>query len=128
MSQTTTKADPSTIAIGDLMTYLIHTDRNVYEVVAVEGGGKKLTLRACRMTLLNGADSGEPDALKVFPGGFAAHTTGVQRWSVEPDPDGHEVVVTYRPAVGRWKVLGNPTRGRGCHFTPGSRPFRDFNY
>jgi hypothetical protein len=63
--------------------------------------------------LLNGFDSGEPDALTVSIGGFAAHVTGEQRYEFSPG-NGPELLFTARKG-GRVVMAGcaDTTLGRG---------------
>lgn len=125
---TSPSPSPAPVSIGDLFTYTVHTDRTVYEVVRITAAGRKIVLRRCRQTLLNGANSGEPDALVMIPGGFAAHTTGTQRWEVESDPEGEEMTATYREKIGCWKPVGSATKTPGFRIRPGSSPHYDFNF
>jgi hypothetical protein len=114
--------------VGEGATKHLYSDSHAYTVERVSPSGKTAWIRRDKATLLNGPDSGEPDALKVYPGGFAAHTTGVQRYRYEPDPDGKLVKVTRRQN-GRWKVSGWPTRSPGGVVTFGHRrEHYDYNF
>ena len=75
-----------TFQIGDGVTEVLHCDLRPYTVIGV--GKATLTLQADKCQLLNGPESEEADAIKQFMGGFWAHTTGEQRYSIEPDPNG----------------------------------------
>lgn len=77
----------------------------------IERTATRITVRTDTATLLNGPDSGEPDALTFTPGGFCGHTSGVQRWEHTPDPDGVIYMYTLRKN-GRWVLLGAPANGR----------------
>ena len=84
-----------------------------------------------KVNLLNGPSSGEPDALVSYPGGFAAHIEGVQRWSIEPDPNGKTVEVSRRRMKNGdyvWVEVGHPTKG-GNRVVFGRRAEHyDFNF
>jgi hypothetical protein len=97
--------------VGDGATVHGYSDSRSYTVIAVSKGGKKITLQRDRVKLLNGADSGEPDALKVYPGGFAAHTEGRQRWDTQPDSNGPVTAATLRKD-GHWRQSGCTDSGR----------------
>ena len=81
------------LEVGDGVTISGWSDSDVYTVVSVSKSGNSAVVREDKSTLLNGVNSGEPDALKFYPGGFAGHTTGTQRWRHEPDPDGQDLAV-----------------------------------
>jgi hypothetical protein len=123
-----TATKPPPVAPGDFVTYTIWTDRVVYEVLEVKANGKTLELREAAARLLNGPNSGEPDALHFSPGGFFGHTSGAQRWEVKPDRDGQRLRVTWRPAIGAWKPVGIRTSSPGCRIRPGAHPHHDFNF
>jgi hypothetical protein len=84
--------------VGEGVTVCRWSDRDAATIVAVTPSGKSFDIQLDNATLLNGANSGEPDALKMAAGGFAGHTTGVQRWKCEPAPEGpvHRVRLTKR--------------------------------
>lgn len=123
----TLPALPPVVQAGGRVTALHYSDRTVHEILEVRTGGEFLLVRACKGTLLNGARSGEPDALVQTPGGFAAHTSGVQRWDVQPDPDGMERVLSWRPGIKAWVEAGLPTRDSTV-YVPGSSWYHDFNF
>lgn len=77
---------PNPYKVGDGATLCGYSDRYAYTVIAVTP--QSITLQRDRTTLLNGFDSGEPDALVCFPGGFAGHVEGTQRYAYERDPNG----------------------------------------
>lgn len=144
------------LKVGDPVTHTIHTDSRAHDVVKVSKNGRTVWARECNQKLLNGANSGEPDALTFTPGGFSGHTDGVQRWEVTPNPEGHVAKFTARPiqrreyvrdeatgllkrdAAGRfvetlvtewrWKLAGHPTTCPGNTLTRGHRPHYDFNF
>ena len=81
----TTLANP--FQIGDGVTLCGYSDRAAYTVIAVTA--KSITVQRDKATLLNGFESGEKDALQFSPGGFVGHTSGIQRYSYETNPEGH---------------------------------------
>jgi hypothetical protein len=117
--------------VGMGATMGMFSDSHAYTVSRVAPNGKTFWMRADKATLLNGATSGEPDALKVYPGGFCAHVEGTQRWACEPDPTSPEVKVTLRDLGTRkvWKKSGFPTRSPGYVVNLGVRcPHFDYNF
>lgn len=72
--------------VGDGVTLCFYSDRDAYTVIAVTA--KTITIQRDKATLLNGFESGEPDALQFSPGGFCGHTSGQQRYSYERDEKG----------------------------------------
>lgn len=119
---------PATVQVGQAVTHTLWTDSNVYHVVEVQKNGRTLVLREAKATLLNGANSGEADALHFSPGGFCGHTSGVQRWDVQPDPNGRLMVATWRAKAGRYKMRGDRTNSPGGSIHPGAYPHYDFNF
>jgi hypothetical protein len=76
--------------VGMGLTEHGYSDSRAYTVTRVSKSGKTCWAKRDKATLLNGFNSGEPDALVSYPGGFAHHVEGVQRYSYEPDPDAPE--------------------------------------
>ncbi len=76
-------------SVGDGATLCGYSDRTAYTVIAVTAS--TITLQRDKATLLNGRDSGQPDALTFTAGGFVGHTEGVQRYSYERNTSGHIV-------------------------------------
>ena len=72
--------------IGDQVHVSGYSDVASYVVIKVTA--KTVTIQRNKATLLNGFDSGEPDALTFTPGGFSGHTSGRQRYKIEADPNG----------------------------------------
>ncbi len=108
-------------------TIIGYSDRRACTVVTVNVKGTLAVLREDKADLLNGPDSGEPDALKVFPGGFAAHWQGVQRWATEPNPEGVEHTITKRKD-GEWREKGDHSK-TGARYIFGVRDhFYDYNF
>ena len=67
-------------------------------------------------TLLNGPDSGEPDALTFVSGGFVGHMSGEQRYSFSPTSHTEKFThrsVTYRDGnvVTSMKLSGTSSKG-----------------
>jgi hypothetical protein len=88
---------------------------------------KSITVREDSARLLNGATSGEADALTFTAGGFLGHTSGAQRWEVTADEDGITSTYTLR-GNGRWVRSGQPANSRSS-LTIGRRaPHYDFNF
>lgn len=119
--------------VGDGATVRGWSDRYACTIIEVSKSGKSVKIQRDKATLLNGPDSGEPDALKVYPGGFAAHVSGTQRYSYEPDPEGVIYEVSYRKpstwnADGCWVIKGESVRG-GRRVTMGQRyEYYDYNF
>lgn len=104
-----------------------YSDIHSATVIKVWPGGKKVTLQRDSAKLLNGVDSGEPDALKFSPGGFVGHVSGEQRWELTPDPLGWKSDYTLR-SNGRWILVGD-NQNRGSRAIIGERKHhRDFNF
>ncbi len=124
--------------VGDGATYTLYTDRYACTVIAVSKSGKKVTLQRDHATLLNACNSGEPDALEFSPGGFCGHTSGTQRFSYAPNPNGEKFVVSFRGYTDAtynyqprpiWKLVGHATRSPGCSARFGERAEHyDFNF
>jgi hypothetical protein len=111
---------------GDFVTKCYYSDRGAYEVVAVSPSGQTLTLHPLKATLLNGFDSGEKDALVSYPGGFAHHVEGHQRYRyerIEPkDPKRFSTV--------RWSKKRKRYQGRGGNpsVIAGAHQHYDYNF
>lgn len=118
---------------AERVTVCGYSDRQVCQVI--KRTKTTLTLRTLKATLLNGVNSGEPDALQFSPGGFIGHTSGNQRWKLEEDENGtiyvahrqHKPVITRficAPPTARvaYKVDGNRS------VVPGEHPHYDFNF
>ena len=104
-------------AVGDGATLVGWSDLHAYTVIARTA--KTLTLQRDVAKLLNGYDSGEPDALQFAPGGFCGHTSGAQRYAYEQDQNGHKIVA--RLTKRGWAVNGQRIiAGRAEHY--------DFNF
>ncbi len=117
--------------VGEEVTYRIHTDSRAGYIESVSKNGRTVVMREAAQTLLNGVNSGEPDALTFTPGGFSGHTSGTQRWKVEPDPNGPTAKFTLRLThSGKWiwKGVGTGTHAPGNVLTKGHHPHYDFNF
>lgn len=99
--------------IGEGVTVNHYSDSQAHTVIGVSKSGKTLTLQRDKATLLNGPSSGESDALVMIPGGFAAHTTGTQRWSYERDEAG--VISKARLTKKGWRVRTTYSMSLGRH-------------
>lgn len=114
---------------GDAITVNHYSDRTTARVI--KRTPKSIIVRACKQTLLNGANSGEADALTMVPGGFSAITYGDQRWSVEDDENGVEqkyTLRTLRNGSTVWKLAGWATRSPGGTISEGHHPHYDFSF
>lgn len=112
--------------VGSFVTHSIWTDANALQVIAVSASGKTIRAQEAKQELLNGANSGEPDALTFTPGGFVGHTSGKQRWKVEPNPEGRILKFTWREKRKRYQLAG--TNGQGNTLRAGASPHYDFNF
>lgn len=110
--------------IGDAATVTTWTDSHACTVIAASP--KRVTLQVDKAVLLNGANSGEPDALTFSPGGFAGHCEGRQRYRYERDPNGRIYKATLRKN-GQWRLVGIGTQSPGGHVAFGVR-VKHFDY
>jgi hypothetical protein len=103
-------------AVGDGVRVSIGSDCHAYTVSHITLGGKRIKIKRSSATLLNGPSSGQPDAIKFASGGFAGHCSDIQRWKIEPDPDGYEMKA-YLNTRGVWRCrLGNVLAGAAEHY------------
>ena len=120
------------IQVGDGATFAIWTDRIACTVIGIERNGRTIVLQEDKATLLNGAGSGEPDAIVFEAGGFSGHVRGNQRYEYERDPDGNIIRVSRRQLKSGkviWKRVGQPTRERGGYAVFGvRRAHYDYNF
>ena len=101
---------PETVpAPGVGVTYFGWSDIEPGTILRVSPNGKRIWFRFDNTKLLNGVDSGEPDALTFSPGGFVGHTSGVQRWEITPAATGSERSETLRQD-GSWRIVGTSTK------------------
>lgn len=106
------------LRVGDGATELHYSDAKAGAVIAVTA--KSVTVRMDKQTLLNGVNSGEPDALNFSAGGFCGHTSGVQRWAYEPDAEGLVTVFRLRKNGRMMNGTLRLVAGRSAHY--------DFNF
>lgn len=130
---TTTRTETPTVpVVGMGVTMNQYSDRHAGTVVKVSDSGKTVLVQRDKATLLNGFNSGEPDALTFSPGGFCGHTEGTQRHSYEPDPNGAITKYTLRTLRGGktcYKPAGYRTNSPGGTLTLGERvEHYDFNF
>ena len=121
---------------GDGVTLCGYSDRTAYTVIAVTP--KSITIQRDKATLLNGFESGEPDALQFSPGGFCGHTRGVQRYSYERDTNGAIVKcrMKKRPTLiwtkgedGRYSDVAQADfRSGSSRVVAGRSEYYDFNF
>lgn len=114
-------------AVGDGASVCYYSDRNAGRIIKVSASGKVVHWRRDKAKLLNGPSSGEPDALEVFPGGFAAHVEGVQRYEYSDDPDGEVKKFSLRKD-GRWVQVGSKDWRSGNRLIPGKHEHYDYNF
>lgn len=107
--------------IGDRITLMAWSDRRAYTVVAVSSGGHRITLRRCKVALLNGLKSGQLDALTFAAGGFCGHVSGEQRWDIQDDPDG-DLLTAHLRKDGRYYS------NAGWISLDGGSEFYDYNF
>lgn len=108
--------------VGEGVTHLGYTDRYAYTIIKVTP--KTITAQRDKAILLNGVNSGEPDALTFSPGGFFGHTEGTQRYRYERDPMGEVVKFSLRND-GIWRKSGS---GKYDRMVFGRSEYRDFNF
>lgn len=118
------------LAIGDPVTHTTHTDGHAGYVEKVSKNRKQVTVRMASQKLMNGCNSGEPDALICHPGGYAGHVSGHQRWEVKPNPEGYlaKFSLRKRGKVWIWKLAGTATIAPGNILRRGHNPHYDFNF
>jgi len=109
--------------INDPVTYTVYTGW----VSKVSKSGKTIEVEFAKATLLNGPNSGHPQALRFSQGGFVGHTSGQQIWQLERSPNPSKLKFTKR-VNGQWKVAGVATNSPGCVLRPGHRHYYDFNF
>lgn len=110
--------------VGDGATFCGWSDRKAGTIIAASA--TKITWQRDKAKLMNGAGSGEPDALHFEPGGFCGHTSGEQRWEYERDEDGMIRVFTLRQN-GKWIERGGTLRG-GARLIAGRAEHYDYNF
>lgn len=122
-------AEPTTFKVGDKATHTIYTDARAGYITKVSPNGKTVEFVEAKATLLNGANSSEPDALTFSPGGFVGHTEGIQRWDVAAAPiEGMKPLKFSLRGNGRWKIAGGSAHSPGNSLKPGHYPYYDHNF
>jgi hypothetical protein len=119
-----------TFSVGDGVHWGAGTDTKAGTVVKVNKTGKTVWVVEDKVKLLNGVDSGEPDALKFYPGGFLGHTSGRQRYEFSPG-DGEPRAFSLRSSTGRHKLKGTSINGSMSvwgNLSPGRAYHYDYNY
>jgi hypothetical protein len=121
-----TAAAPVVPEVGMGLTEHGYSDSHAYTVVKVSKSGKTCWATRDKATLLNGVNSGEPDALKFEPGGFCGHTSGTQRYSYESDMDGHP----FRFSLTKrgWRLAGTSQQAGGGVTMGVRHEHYDFNF
>ena len=113
---TITQLTPANVTIGQQVTGVKHTDRQVFEIIKVSASGKQITLQESIQTL-----DKEASDLTFTPGGFAAHVSGTQVYNVESDPNGYIVKANFSAKFNKFKTNGNTVIN-------GSYPHYDYNF
>lgn len=132
MTVAATRIEPNalnTAKVGDGATYTLHSDSQAGTIIARTE--KTITWQRDTAKLLNGARSGEPDALKFYPGGFMGHTSGHQRYEYTENAEGKILKFsrrTLRDGSHVWKLCGHRTRSPGCVLTAGKHEHYDYNF
>jgi len=127
VSLTVEESATAGFVVGQGVSWSQGSDRLAGTVVRVSA--KTVWVVEGRYTLLNGADSGEADALEFHPGGFVGHTSGTQRYAFEPG-DGERLRFSLR-ATGEYKQAGTSSRGTmraWGRLSHGRTRSYDFNY
>lgn len=120
----------NTPIVGEGANVFGYSDVMAYTVISVNKTGTVAIIQRDKATLLNGYNSGAPDALHFEPGGFCGHTSGVQRYSYERDPEGETLRITLRTKgqhAGTWRTKGSGTGAARVRFGE-RREHYDFNF
>lgn len=117
---------PVAFKVGEGVSWNGWSDTYPGYVVSVSKSGARVSVQAAKATLLNGFGSGEEDALEFTPGGFVGHTSGRQRYSFEPNPEG-EIVTFSRRQNGRFYQVGTSGRN-GVRLSAGIAKHHDYNF
>lgn len=94
--------------VGDGATIFGWSDQHAATIISISKSKRAVIIQEDTATLLNGYNSGQPDALIMVSGGFAGHTTGTQRWEFKPNPQGSQHRVSLRKN-GKWIISGTKT-------------------
>ena len=122
--------------IGMGATFTLWTDCYACTVAGIKrnkaGVATTVTLRRDTATLLNGFNSEATDKLQFSPGGFFGHTSGEQRYSYTPNPEGELIEISRRvrrDGTVTWKKVGTGTNDQGGNARFGARhEHYDFNF
>lgn len=106
--------------VGDGVSWNGYSDSYAGTVVRVSAS--RVYVVEDKATLLNGFDSGEPDALVCAPGGFCGHTSGIQRYEYAPG-DGSPIMFSVRKDG---KVMRE--QSTYCYLSPGRGKHHDYNF
>lgn len=120
----------NTPVVGEGANVYGYSDVMAYTVISVNKKGTVAIIQRDKAKLLNGVNSGEPDALHFSPGGFCGHTSGQQRYSYERDPNGETIRVTLRTKgrfAGTWRTPGQTSGAMRVKFGE-RREHYDFNF
>jgi len=122
--------------IGDGATLCSFSDKYACTVIAVTA--KTVTVQRDEAKLLNGMNSGQPDALVCHPGGFCGHVDGKQRYKYTRNENGYTVVCRMKKKPAKlWKPDNNGVygdvyeaafTGNGQTLIPGRHEHYDFNF
>jgi len=124
----TVRVEKVTHKAGDGCTEHAWSDSRAGTIVGFSPSGKTVYFRRDKATLLNGPGSGKTDALKVYPGGFAAHWEGTQRYSYEEDLQAPVKTARLRKD-GKYRIPGSTVRQRGGTISLGHRgEHYDYNF
>lgn len=111
--------------VGDGVRWIIYSD--VEPGYVKSRTEKTMIVERAGAELLNGFNSGEEDALKFAPGGFAGHTSGEQRYRFY-HIEGASTLKFTRRSNGDWKLAGHPTRSPGMKLYLGIGKHYDYNF
>ena len=118
--------------IGDKATHTVYSDSHAGYIVKVSKSGKKVWFCRADAKLVNGVNSGEPDALEFSPGGFCGHTSGFQRWQIAETPRNERptcfTLRTKQNGEQVWKLVGHGTYSPGSCLNGGHHHHYDFNF
>jgi hypothetical protein len=114
------------VQVGDPVTRSGYSDCHAGYVIQINKARTKLVMKDGDARLLNGPNSGEPDALVFTPGGFCGHTSGTQRWEIKPSELARVTVFSLRKN-GRWIETGL-AQNQGKPLCAGHHPHHDFNF
>ncbi len=109
--------------VGDGVTIYGYSD--AYACTVVERKGNTVSVQRDNAELLNGFNSGEPDALKSYPGGFSHHVEGRQRYAYSRNPDG-DILKYSRRKNGKWVRVGDSIKGQSIGM--GRHEHYDYNF